>query len=36
LTNVKRFVEAIGDRLWVESEKGLGAAFFFTLPKTGL
>ena len=31
LTNVKRFVEVLGDRLWVESEKGLGAIFFFNL-----
>jgi signal transduction histidine kinase/ligand-binding sensor domain-containing protein len=28
----KEFIEKNGGRLWVESEKGAGSAFFFTLP----
>jgi two-component system phosphate regulon sensor histidine kinase PhoR len=32
---VKRIVEAHRGRVWVESEEGRGATFFFTLPKDG-
>ncbi|MCI0609659.1 MAG: PAS domain S-box protein [Anaerolineae bacterium] len=33
LSIVKRIIEVHGGRIWVESEVGKGAAFFFTLPK---
>ena len=34
LTLVKRIVEVHGGQIWVESEMGKGASFYFTLPTT--
>ena len=33
LTIVERIVKNHGGKVWVESEKGQGATFYFTLPK---
>lgn len=35
LTVAKKIVELYSGKIWVESEKGCGSTFFFTLPKIG-
>ncbi len=36
LTLVKRIIEVHGGRIWIESQPGKGATFFFTLPPSDL
>jgi PAS domain S-box-containing protein len=37
LSITKSYIEMLGGKIWVESEEGVGAAFYFTLPyNTGL
>ena len=33
LSVVKKTIESLGGKIWVESEEGLGSTFYFTLPK---
>jgi two-component system phosphate regulon sensor histidine kinase PhoR len=36
LSIVKHIVQAHGGEVWVKSELGMGATFFFTLPTTAV
>jgi light-regulated signal transduction histidine kinase (bacteriophytochrome) len=33
LSVVKKTIESLGGKIWVESEEGLGSTFYFTVPK---
>ena len=33
LSIVRKIVESLGGKIWLESEEDKGAAFFFTIPK---
>ncbi|MEM6801614.1 MAG: ATP-binding protein, partial [Bacteroidota bacterium] len=33
LSIVKKIIDKVGGKLWVESERGIGSNFYFQLPK---